>query len=106
MSEEPVCAMVWEGKHAVKVGRVIIGATYPSDAETSSIRGSHARVCPQKADMTVQRSLQVCRTSAEIFVMDLIPSRVQGVKYAFGLQRMTLLCIRTLWLHSSSSNDI
>jgi nucleoside-diphosphate kinase len=44
MSGGPVCAMVWEGKDAVRVGRIIIGATVPTFAELRSIRGSFARV--------------------------------------------------------------
>ena len=35
----PVCAMVWEGKGAVKTGRVMLGATNPADSAPGTIRG-------------------------------------------------------------------
>ena len=44
MSRGPVCAMVWEGKHAVTLGRAVIGATLPIHAEPGSIRGDLALV--------------------------------------------------------------
>ena len=47
MSNGPVCAMVWEGTHAVRIGRAIIGATFPVDAEPMSVRGIYARACLQ-----------------------------------------------------------
>jgi len=37
----PVVAMVWEGKGAVKTGRVLVGATNPADAVPGSIRGDY-----------------------------------------------------------------
>lgn len=38
----PVFAMVWEGKHAVKNARELIGATDPSEALPGTIRGDFA----------------------------------------------------------------
>ncbi|CAH9097191.1 unnamed protein product [Cuscuta epithymum] len=38
----PVVAMVWEGKGAVATGRVMIGATNPSQSSPGSIRGDFA----------------------------------------------------------------
>merc|ERR1711937_612357 len=35
----PVCAMVWEGKGAVKTGRVMLGAANPADSLPGTIRG-------------------------------------------------------------------
>lgn len=35
----PVVAMVWEGKGAVKTGRVMLGATNPADSNPGTIRG-------------------------------------------------------------------
>ena len=35
----PVCAMVFEGKGAVKTGRVMLGATNPADSLPGTIRG-------------------------------------------------------------------
>jgi nucleoside-diphosphate kinase len=35
----PVCAMVWEGKNAIKGGRTLLGATNPADSLPGTIRG-------------------------------------------------------------------
>ncbi|KAK7206712.1 nucleoside diphosphate kinase [Myxozyma melibiosi] len=42
MLSGPVCAMVWEGKDAVKTGRVLLGATNPLAAVPGTIRGDYA----------------------------------------------------------------
>ena len=39
MSSGPVCCMVWEGMGAVKTGRVMLGATRPSESAPGTIRG-------------------------------------------------------------------
>ncbi|XP_067663526.1 nucleoside diphosphate kinase B-like [Haliotis asinina] len=39
MASGPVVAMVWEGKHVVKMGRKMLGATNPIDSEPGTIRG-------------------------------------------------------------------
>ncbi|EEC47360.1 nucleoside diphosphate kinase 2 [Phaeodactylum tricornutum CCAP 1055/1] len=39
MTSGPVCAMVWEGKGAVKEGRKMLGATMPSESAMGTIRG-------------------------------------------------------------------
>ena len=39
MTSGPVCAMVWEGKNAVKEGRKMLGATMPSESAMGTIRG-------------------------------------------------------------------
>jgi len=41
MVSGPVCSMVWEGAGAVAAGRVMLGATKPSDSATGSIRGDY-----------------------------------------------------------------
>jgi nucleoside diphosphate kinase len=38
-SSGPVVAMVWEGKGAIKTGRVMLGATNPAESAPGSIRG-------------------------------------------------------------------
>ena len=38
MSSGPVVAMVWEGKNAVKTGRVMLGATNPLESAPGTIR--------------------------------------------------------------------
>ena len=37
----PVVAMVWEGPEAIKLGRQMIGATKPLDAQPGTIRGDY-----------------------------------------------------------------
>ncbi len=39
MTSGPVCCMVWEGMGAVKTGRVMLGATKPSESAPGTIRG-------------------------------------------------------------------
>ena len=39
MASGPICAMVWEGKDAVRQGRAMLGATNPLDSAPGSIRG-------------------------------------------------------------------
>merc|ERR1711988_1735412 len=41
MSSGPVVAMCWEGLGAVKTGRVMLGATKPSDSAPGTIRGDY-----------------------------------------------------------------
>ena len=42
MLSGPVVAMVWEGKNAVKTGRVMLGATNPLESAPGTIRGDFA----------------------------------------------------------------
>eukprot|EP01034_Spumella_vulgaris_P027011 gene27011-33671_t len=42
MASGPVACMVWEGQNAVKTGRVMLGATKPSDSAPGTIRGDYA----------------------------------------------------------------
>jgi nucleoside-diphosphate kinase len=44
MGSGPVCAMVWEGRDAVKTGRSILGATNPLASAPGTIRGDYAIV--------------------------------------------------------------
>ena len=39
MCSGPVCCMVWEGMNAVTTGRVMLGATKPSESAPGTIRG-------------------------------------------------------------------
>ncbi|KAH8909070.1 NDK-domain-containing protein [Coniochaeta sp. PMI_546] len=39
MNSGPICAMVWEGRDAVKTGRVLLGATNPLASAPGTIRG-------------------------------------------------------------------
>ncbi|KAH8702119.1 nucleoside diphosphate kinase [Talaromyces proteolyticus] len=42
MLSGPICAMVWEGRDAVKTGRVLLGATNPLASSPGTIRGDYA----------------------------------------------------------------
>ncbi|KAF2721131.1 NDK-domain-containing protein [Polychaeton citri CBS 116435] len=42
MNSGPICAMVWEGREATKVGRQILGATNPLASAPGTIRGDYA----------------------------------------------------------------
>lgn len=42
MISGPVVAMVWEGKDAIKMGRMLLGATRPTDSAPGTIRGDFA----------------------------------------------------------------
>jgi nucleoside-diphosphate kinase len=42
MASGPICAMVWEGRDAVKTGRVLLGATNPLASAPGTIRGDFA----------------------------------------------------------------
>lgn len=42
MGSGPICAMVWEGRDAVKTGRAILGATNPLASAPGTIRGDFA----------------------------------------------------------------
>ncbi|KAI9850960.1 MAG: nucleoside diphosphate kinase [Thelocarpon superellum] len=42
MLKGPICAMVWEGRDAVKTGRTLLGATNPLASAPGTIRGDFA----------------------------------------------------------------
>ncbi|TVY87313.1 Nucleoside diphosphate kinase [Lachnellula willkommii] len=42
MGSGPICAMVWEGRDAVKTGRTLLGATNPLASQPGTIRGDYA----------------------------------------------------------------
>jgi nucleoside-diphosphate kinase len=42
MTSGPVVGMVWEGKDAIKMGRMLLGATRPADSLPGTIRGDFA----------------------------------------------------------------
>src|SRR5437588_3712831 len=42
MASGPICAMIWEGKEVVKVGRLILGATNPLASAPGTIRFDYA----------------------------------------------------------------
>merc|ERR1711990_937607 len=42
MNSGPICAMVWEGKNVVKMGRMMLGETNPQASLPGSIRGDYS----------------------------------------------------------------
>jgi len=42
MASGPIAAMIWEGRDAVKVGRLILGATKPLDSAPGTVRFDYA----------------------------------------------------------------
>ncbi|KAI6244859.1 Nucleoside diphosphate kinase [Erysiphe necator] len=42
MGSGPICAMIWEGRDAVKTGRALLGATNPLASQPGTIRGDYA----------------------------------------------------------------
>lgn len=57
MGSGPVCAMVWEGRDAVKTGRGLLGATNPLASAPGTIRGDYAIV-----------SFFVCRAGRDVLL--------------------------------------
>lgn len=55
--DRPMLAMVWEGAHAVELGRKTVGATNPLTAEIGSIRGDYSQESYLLAD-TLGRPVQ------------------------------------------------
>ena len=56
MTSGPVCAMVWEGKGAVKEGRKMLGATMPSESAPGTIRG----------DLCIEVGRNICHGSDSV----------------------------------------
>lgn len=42
MASGPITAMIWQGRDAVKVGRLILGATKPLDSAPGTVRFDYA----------------------------------------------------------------
>lgn len=57
VSERPVLATVWEGPHAVELGRKTVGHTNPLKADVGSIRGDYSMESYFLAD-DMQRAIQ------------------------------------------------
>ena len=51
--------MVWEGKDAVKTGRVLLGATNPLASAPGTIRGDYAIVCSPSSHNTYVRQILI-----------------------------------------------
>lgn len=57
VSDRPVLAMVWEGPHAVELGRKTVGHTNPLKADVGSIRGDYSMESYFLAD-EMERAIQ------------------------------------------------
>lgn len=57
LTEGPVIVIVFEGPHAIEIGRKLVGHAEPRQAELGTIRGDHAVDSYEMAD-TEQRSLR------------------------------------------------
>ena len=55
MGSGPICAMVWEGRDAVKTGRVLLGATNPLASQPGTIRGDFAIVSRNPSTLLLLR---------------------------------------------------
>ena len=53
MNSAPICAMIWEGKDAIKSGRTLLGATNPANSAPGTIRG----------DFCIESGRNVCHGS-------------------------------------------
>jgi nucleoside-diphosphate kinase len=56
LTDRPVLAMVWEGPHAVALGRKTVGSTNPIAADIGSIRGDYGTDSYEAAD-TLERTI-------------------------------------------------
>ncbi|MBE7181270.1 MAG: hypothetical protein INR71_08690 [Terriglobus roseus] len=64
MASGPICAMVWEGRDAVKTGRTLLGATNPLASAPGTIRGDFAIVSLSRVSLfTEGRGSQPRRVS-------------------------------------------
>jgi len=73
MASGPVVAMVWEGKDAVKTGRVILGATNPKDSAPGTSMSFYTislkngilieRFCTVRGDYAIDVGRNVCHGS-------------------------------------------
>lgn len=50
MASGPVVAMIWQGAHAVKLGRKLVGGTEPLTSDVGTIRGDYVLDSYQMAD--------------------------------------------------------
>lgn len=50
ITSSPVVAMVWEGNHAIKSIRKIVGSTIPGEAPAGTIRGDYSTDTPDVAN--------------------------------------------------------
>ncbi len=92
MTSGPVVAMVWEGAHAVEIGRKVTGGTEPRTSDAGTIRGDyvldsymvsdhdkravrnlvHASGSPKEADMEIEHWFSANELTDYRLIQDLI----------------------------------
>jgi nucleoside-diphosphate kinase len=65
-SNRPMLAMVWEGAHAVALGRKTVGATNPLTADLGSIRGDFSQESYEFADFRDQPMQTLVHASGSV----------------------------------------
>lgn len=70
MGSGPICAMVWEGRDAVKTGRVLLGATNPLASAPGTIRGDFAIVSLDLHSVCVSYCLDCFANQFSFFQQD------------------------------------
>ncbi len=66
LSSGPVVAMVFQGLHAVEIGRKIVGATIPANADMGTIRGDYAIDSPLIANQDKRTIYNLVHASGSI----------------------------------------
>ena len=66
LSSDPVVAMVFQGLHAVEMGRKIVGATIPANAEMGTIRGDFSSDSPLMANASKRTIRNLVHASGDV----------------------------------------
>lgn len=66
LSSGPVVAMVFQGLHAVEMGRKIVGATIPANAEMGTIRGDYSSDSPLMANQDKRTIRNLVHASGDV----------------------------------------
>ncbi len=66
LSSGPVVAMVFQGLHAVEMGRKIVGATIPANAEMGTIRGDYSSDSPLMANKDKRTIRNLVHASGDV----------------------------------------
>src|SRR3989344_8797544 len=66
LSSGPVVAMVFQGLHAVEMGRKIVGSTIPANAEMGTIRGDYSSDSPLMANKDKRTIRNLVHASGDV----------------------------------------
>lgn len=66
LSSGPVVAMVYQGLHAVEMGRKIVGSTIPANAEMGTIRGDYSSDSPLMANRDKRTIRNLVHASGDV----------------------------------------